>query len=1204
MHVGLKLGAGSPLFRKYGSETSIPTATADRIYDSLADKLGVDITGRKHSMGIFEGVREPSTHLLVKGSPDKIDDYMHALSYVLQQTATIATRPQKGGNGYWLEIRQNNGRHLADGQFAMNLANRIREIATDDPEFKRPDGSHVFEEPAQWGGTKSLVSGASAVVNEDGRPAIRLYNDHGVFSPEQLGAIHKILTAKLGDEYKHLDLDIDHGQAEFRSAYNDWEAPETANGEGFKDHNIRRNGQVFQSFLDDTLRPLVDQALDKRAAAAGTGAEAARGRAAEAAVPEDVRYSLERGQRPPPEKEGPRSDRILDLAGEIRSGRAVDSSQHDPADLAAAQKLAAYKNVDPEVLRKINPSDYMRFDKLDLNEQAKEHLKNYVRLAAHLGGWDPKTKLPFREIERQSMKLLGGDVLDVPQLKKGEVLNPAVRLAMTISQKELESELIRRTKELAANRDTMSPEAQAQAQREIDGIDTQIRKLGNVLIPARTNAGRALVYYRIMAQGTLDTNYWHARIKRMLNIPGHEEIPDEIRKPIDEALRDGQDADQDLTDAKRRFDEAQRTGDQKQQEEAEGRVKTAEQRVMKTRKKFAQEVTKHDMTSASEGWNSLWKTGLLTNPVSRIVDVMSNAALAGMERVASVPADWADSFIAQTTGNKQLLKQFGRRHDVAARIGWKDGYKRAAAKWGEIVRGEVTHDPSELANKLQMTGKRLYLGPGMQPAADYLQQKYINRVMGTQELSDIPFRQRAYHVGLSEFAQLRAMQEHKENKLPAGLTMAQRAEQLTRNPDKELQIQAEGFKEMMSFANENIFSRGFRSLKRSVESDNPLAARALDYIFPFVKVPSNVFLKTFDYSPVGLGRGAYRALANRFAKQALSPEQQREYARLIGRGMVGSALMMLGYGAASKGLMTGTRDYNDTNGRMADEAAGRPPGSFRIPGTDRWVQIGRMAPFGNLLAAGASLWQMTQEGRHPMDMLTAGGGVLTKSVLEMPLMMGYDMFSDALKNPQSKMQTWAKRQIGSIVPSGIAQLAAATDPLARDLKDDNYFSDLLNRVHPQSLPARTDVLGRPVRRPGAIMPLTEGSNYTFDVGTLLDPFRGQHGYDDDVTRAILRDRPTLGKARKEKDEDNRVYLKRAELAGELSHRGILEAIQSGAYGTAESADERRKTLEQGRRNGLAEMKGLLDDTYKESTPTEKLRMLDEYLSNLRAYSAR
>ncbi len=105
-----------------------------------------------------------------------------------------------------------------------------------------------------WGGNKSLVSGASAVVGEDGVPALRLYNDEGVSRREQLGAIHRILTAKLGDEYKHLDLGVRHGQAEFRSAFNDWEAPETANGGSEYIKTFEETGR-YSKPADDTLRP-------------------------------------------------------------------------------------------------------------------------------------------------------------------------------------------------------------------------------------------------------------------------------------------------------------------------------------------------------------------------------------------------------------------------------------------------------------------------------------------------------------------------------------------------------------------------------------------------------------------------------------------------------------------------------------------------------------------------------------------------------------------------------------------------------------------------------------------------------------------------------------------------------------------------------------------------------------------------------------
>ncbi len=86
----------------------------------------------------------------------------------------------------------------------------------------------------------------------------------------------------------------------------------------------------------------------------------------------------------------------------------------------------------------------------------------------------------------------------------------------------------------------MNMDQQVQAQREIDAIDNQIRQLTSVLIPARTQDGRNLVYHRIMAQGSFDRVYWESRVKRMLGIPGSEPIPEKVGKegPATPSIKD------------------------------------------------------------------------------------------------------------------------------------------------------------------------------------------------------------------------------------------------------------------------------------------------------------------------------------------------------------------------------------------------------------------------------------------------------------------------------------------------------------------------------------------------------------------------------------------------------------------------------------------------------------------------------------------
>ncbi len=108
--------------------------------------------------------------------------------------------------------------------------------------------------------------------------------------------------------------------------------------------------------------------------------------------------------------------------------------------------MASYQNLDLDALKKVNPDSYLNFGKLDMEEQPKEHL-HHVRLAAHLGGWDPHEVLPFKAIKAQAQKLLGSsELLDIKKLQNGETLNPAVRLAYGISLKGLESEMVTRAR--------------------------------------------------------------------------------------------------------------------------------------------------------------------------------------------------------------------------------------------------------------------------------------------------------------------------------------------------------------------------------------------------------------------------------------------------------------------------------------------------------------------------------------------------------------------------------------------------------------------------------------------------------------------------------------------------------------------------------------------------------------------------------------
>ena len=212
-----------------------------------------------------------------------------------------------------------------------------------------------------------------------------------------------------------------------------------------------------------------------------------------------------------------------------------------------------------------------------------------------------------------------------------------------------------------------------------------------------------------------------------------------------------------------------------------------------------------------------------------------------------------------------------------------------------------------------------------------------------------------------------------------------------------------------------------------------------------LRCPTNVF-KAHHRVFAGRRRDrlSARIAADAIFKKSMDAKSQRMYSQLIGRGLVGSALMYLGYKAAEAGLMTGFRDEQDTGGRTADAAAGHPQGALYI-GNNKWAQVGRISPGGNLLVIGASLYR---EGNRPLKDVSKRvgnlGAAAAQSVMEMPFMVGAENLLDAVKNPGEGR--YLQRQLGTIVPSIVARGAAALDPIQRETKGQGALAGLQARV--------------------------------------------------------------------------------------------------------------------------------------------------------------
>src|SRR5262249_24819203 len=132
-----------------------------------------------------------------------------------------------------------------------------------------------------------------------------------------------------------------------------------------------------------------------------------------------------------------------------------------------------------------------------------------------------------------------------------------------------------------------------------------------------------------------------------------------------------------------------------------------------------------------------------------------------------------------------------------------------------------------------------------------------------------------------------------------------------------------------------------------------------------------------EYTPYGLTRSLAQ-LAKATIRREFSPEEQREFARVFGRGVTGTfGVITLGYVLAARGLMTGFYDDDEKKKEALRRSAGQQPASIRLG--NRWYQVSGLAPLGTLLALGATIHretheQVKEEEERPLKTLKASTG--------------------------------------------------------------------------------------------------------------------------------------------------------------------------------------------------------------------------------------
>jgi hypothetical protein len=245
-------------------------------------------------------------------------------------------------------------------------------------------------------------------------------------------------------------------------------------------------------------------------------------------------------------------------------------------------------------------------------------------------------------------------------------------------------------------------------------------------------------------------------------------------------------------------------------------------------------------------------------------------------------------------------------------------------------------------------------------------------------------------------------------------------------------------------------------------------------VMPFIKTPAGVFKKQFR----AMGGGLYTS--KQFAEQG----QDIMAAIHRGEGMLGAGLVaaLATYALASdRPLVTGVGPNNPELAEDPSKAldafyGSHRPNSFRLPGTDQWIDYRSLGPVAGPMSIVGNLSDAARQGRELngaalADALARQGRSMLSNSFLTGVMGAVSAFED--RTGVSANRTIGRTVAGLVPASGAMRTGRqVTDDVIRDTRDETLLGSVeqnIKNITPglsTQVPARVDYAGQVLRNPG------------------------------------------------------------------------------------------------------------------------------------------
>jgi hypothetical protein len=536
---------------------------------------------------------------------------------------------------------------------------------------------------------------------------------------------------------------------------------------------------------------------------------------------------------------------------------------------------------------------------------------------------------------------------------------------------------------------------------------------------------------------------------------------------------------------------------------------------------------------------AVWKAGLLTGVKTSGLNLFSNLSHGITEIAKDIPAAIVDSVASLFTGKRTKTFTLG---------GTAGGLKEGFQKGFRYLK--TGFDERNLASKLDYS--KVGFGKGKVAQAFKAYTETVFKVLGA---SDQPF----YYGALARSLRDQVLAQAKNTKLK-GAELTKFIDDLAQNPTEEMIRYAVADATTAVFQNKTKLGEIAKGVQK-------LGGGLGEVALPFGRTPSAVAMQIVNYSPAGI----IKTIVENIGKGKFD---QRLFSQGIGRGLVGTGVLLVGAELYKKGMVALDYPAGDEREQELQKAEGVKNNSIKIGG--KWRTPVILGPAGNVLLIGAHFQKALEESGSASEAIAKALSGGAKSFTEQTFLTGLEDLINALTNPERYAQSYLPNLIASFVPTLASDIAKAGDSKERRNTGSNVVERTVDSVKSRlpfarnTLEPQVDILGRERERVGnPLETLVDPTRPSKDVSTpVTDELRRLTDSGFRVSPTMLGDRS--GYKVLSKEENTRLW----ELAGGVVNDKLASLFGKQEY--LELSDEQKgkiveKVIDQAKVNARAGM---------------------------------